>query len=570
MKINFFMDKARLLFSGSASASQEVSNNMNIMDKLDKIVEISRKYGINKCLQKGKAYLDYVTKKLDINPIQAVLFSHFMERSDENHIMVSEIADSIKCSKIRIIKHINECEELERKKLIRCCRGEDSMSFRIPKDVRDSLRKFNEFKPEKKDNLSVFEFFSVLEDLFADRENKELTFDALRTELMELIDMNMHLLFCKKIMSYKLSEYTLVLLILFCHLSGNNNDDNIGFHDLQFLFDNKSEASSIKKDLSDGSHTLVASKFIEFTNNNGFVNNEAWKLSDMAKKELLSELGAVGKNYLKNIIRHDSIKCKKMFYNEKESGEIQKLISLLKEDNYRKVQERLSGNGMRKGFACLFSGSPGTGKTETAYQIAHETGRNIMMVDIANTKSCWFGESEKKIKEVFDTYRYAVENSEITPILLLNEADAVIGKRKEFDSSNNHAVDQTENTIQNIILQEMENLSGILIATTNLTQNMDSAFERRFLYKIEFTRPSLAARQSIWQSMMSSLAETDAETLASRFDLSGGQIENIARKAEVDTIINGSRPSTDILVQYCKNENQNNLNSEKRIGFGNF
>ena len=130
-------------------------------------------------------------------------------------------------------------------------------------------------------------------------------------------------------------------------------------------------------------------------------------------------------------------------------------------------------------------------------------------------------------------------------------------------------MDQTENTIQNIILQEMENLSGILIATTNLTQNMDSAFERRFLYKIEFSRPCLAARQSIWQSMMSSLAETDAGVLASRFDLSGGQIENIARKAEVDTIINGSRPTVDTLAQYCKDENLNNLNNAKKIGFGN-
>jgi hypothetical protein len=208
-----------------------------------------------------------------------------MERSVGNHILLSEIADSIKCSKIRIIKYLNECEELEKKKLIRCCRDESSISFRVPRDVRDSLRKYNEFKPEEKDNLSIFRFFSFLEQLFEDRENNELTFDSLKMELLDLINMNMHLLFCKKIMSYNLYEDYLVLLILFCHLSGNNNDDNIGFHDLQFLFDNKSEASSVKKDLSDGSHTLVASKFVEFANNNGFVNNESWKLSDMAKKE---------------------------------------------------------------------------------------------------------------------------------------------------------------------------------------------------------------------------------------------------------------------------------------------
>jgi len=67
--------------------------------------------------------------------------------------------------------------------------------------------------------------------------------------------------------------------------------------------------------------------------------------------------------------------------------------------------------------------------------------------------------------------------------------------------------------------------------------------------------------------MVSSLAETDAWALALRFDLSGDQIENIARKAEVDTIINGNRPSIDILAQYCKDENLNNLNNAKKIGF---
>ena len=255
-----------------------------------------------------------------------------------------------------------------------------------------------------------------------------------------------------------------------------------------------------------------------------------------------------------------------MFYNKKENESIQKLISLLKEENYQKVQERLSDNGMRKGFACLFSGAPGTGKTETAYQIARETGRNIMMIDISNTKSCWFGESEKKIKEIFNNYRHAVESSKLAPILLLNEADAVIGKRKEIGGSG-RAVDQTENTIQNIILQEMEDLSGILIATTNLVRNMDNAFERRFLYKIEFSKPCLEARQSIWRSMLPSLSAAETEKLASRYDLSGGQIENIARKAEVDLVINGGGVSMDALALHCAEENSGQFNPSSRIGF---
>ena len=189
-----------------------------------------------------------------------------------------------------------------------------------------------------------------------------------------------------------------------------------------------------------------------------------------------------------------------------------------------------------------------------------------MMVDISDIKSCWYGESEKKIKEIFVMYKNAVESSEIAPILLINEADAIIGKRKEFNATS-RAVDQTENTIQNIILQEMENLSGILIATTNLTQNMDNAFERRFLYKIEFSRPCLDARKNIWQSIMPSLSSCEAGTLAAKYDLSGGQIENITRKCAVDTIITGREPNLDELILLCNEEFHGISETGKTIGF---
>jgi SpoVK/Ycf46/Vps4 family AAA+-type ATPase len=191
-----------------------------------------------------------------------------------------------------------------------------------------------------------------------------------------------------------------------------------------------------------------------------------------------------------------------------------------------------------------------------------------MPVDISQTKSCWYGESEKRIKEVFDTYRCAVENSKNAPILLFNEADAIIGKR-QINNDNNHSTDKTDNRIQNIILQEIENLSGILIATTNLTQNMDSAFERRFLYKITFGKPNHESRANIWKSLLPGLPEDWAAALAKDFDLSGGQIENIARKTEVETILSGKERSLDALARYSQDELKSGFYATTKIGFGN-
>lgn len=129
------------------------------------------------------------------------------------------------------------------------------------------------------------------------------------------------------------------------------------------------------------------------------------------------------------------------------------------------------------------------------------------------------------------------------------------------------AVDKMENSIQNIILQEMEALDGIMIATTNLTTNLDKAFERRFLYKIQFNRPTVEARAAIWQAMMPSLTENDARTLASQFDLSGGEIENIIRKYTVEVILSGQDfIDLSAIIELCRNERISN-STRVKIGF---
>ena len=107
---------------------------------------------------------------------------------------------------------------------------------------------------------------------------------------------------------------------------------------------------------------------------------------------------------------------------------------------------------MRKGFTCLFYGPPGTGKTESVYQLAKKTGRDVLTVDISETKSMWYGESEKRIKEIFTSYRAVSKKCKSTPILLFNEADGVLGKRKHDGRS---PVDQTDNSMQHILLHEM-------------------------------------------------------------------------------------------------------------------
>jgi SpoVK/Ycf46/Vps4 family AAA+-type ATPase len=312
--------------------------------------------------------------------------------------------------------------------------------------------------------------------------------------------------------------------------------------------------------------------FIEPKCDDGMADTEQYMLTTRAKHELLPAYKpshrkcrrmqqSMQSRFLKS---YKSIKEKALFYNESEQQQIQQLTSLLSADNFPNIQKRLEEEGMRKGFACLFYGGPGTGKTETVLQIARQTGRNLMQVDIAGMRDKYVGESEKNIKAVFQRYRDLCRNSEIKPILFFNEADGIFGKRSTF-GGNNPSVEKMDNAMQNIILQEIEDLDGILIATTNLTSNLDSAFERRFIFKIEFHKPDTAVKSKIWRSMLRDLSADDAQQLASHFDFSGGQIENIARKRTVDYILSGQYSTLDEIEAYCRAEQLANKKERHHI-----
>lgn len=122
-----------------------------------------------------------------------------------------------------------------------------------------------------------------------------------------------------------------------------------------------------------------------------------------------------------------------------------------------------------------------------------------------------------------------------------------------------------ENSLQNIILQEMERLEGIMIATTNLTENLDKAFERRFIYKVQFKKPETDVKAKIWKSMLPDLTDEEAAVLARRYDMSGGMIENITRKKSVTEIITGNYVGFDMIMEMCDDETI--VSSRKVVGF---
>lgn len=332
------------------------------------------------------------------------------------------------------------------------------------------------------------------------------------------------------------------------------------------LYDNLAVHRTQRKSLELGSNGLIKHGLLRIASASEQNIKDSYELTPWVVKDMLAELELeTATSSSKDIIDHTTITPKQLYYNEREQRAIDQLASLLQPERFAQVRDELQKQGFRKGFACLFHGAPGTGKTETVLQLARMTGRNLMQVNISDIKSKWVGESEKNIKAIFTRYRKLVAESDVAPILLFNEADAVIGKRLEDVT---RSVDKMENSMQNIILEEIEKLDGILIATTNLTCNMDHAFERRFLYKIEFEKPTVQVKSAIWQTMLAGLSDEDAAVLASKYDFSGGQIENIARKSVVSKIITGEDFTLNSLIGHCDTEAIDKYGSNRRrIGF---
>lgn len=337
---------------------------------------------------------------------------------------------------------------------------------------------------------------------------------------------------------------------------------------LQSIYGHGKEFFQNARDFNDEKHHLLETGLLEIEKNED-IEKTRLTLSDKSLELLYGENADLykTKNQMKNVLQPEEIKEKHLFYEADIQNQIEMLSNSLSQEHLSNIQKRLEEKGLPKGVAVILYGAPGTGKTETVYQLAKKTNRKIMHVDISESKSMWFGESEKCIKKIFSNYRSLCKscknNNENIPILLFNEADAIISKRGTLDGGGPR---QTENAMQNILLEEMEKLEGILIATTNLCENMDAAFERRFLFKIKYEKPSIESRSKIWMNKLESISNDDAVNLAKQFDFSGGEIDNIVRKCEMNEIISGARPDYEQLVDICRQERLEK-EGERRMGF---
>jgi SpoVK/Ycf46/Vps4 family AAA+-type ATPase len=412
------------------------------------------------------------------------------------------------------------------------------------------------------------DFLMEVNDLIVLRISEHISSQELFMEVSQLIDNCKSLKEIKWLRKQKkLKGYELLVFLNICVEQGDGEDEVDIDKMINEVIDHPSEKMKIKQAIRGDRSVLFKENYIvHYGNIFGMMN--LVQLSDETLDHLMQYMKSEQKKEFNprmgTLINCEKIGEEQLFYNQREQQQINTLNNALQEENYKSLVERMKKNNMVAGFTALMYGLPGTGKTATVKALARATGRHIFMVDIPKISSKWVGESEKNLSRLFDEYRRAKKLYTKHPILLFNEADAILGKRIDTNSS----VDKMNNSLQNILLQELEDFEGIFMATTNMANHLDGAFDRRLLYKVEFKNPEDHIRLEILQNAFPNLDEDLLKHINQDFPLTGGQIANIKKKILVKEMLESNFDIEPALFSLCEDEfSLRNSGNRSTIGF---
>ena len=250
---------------------------------------------------------------------------------------------------------------------------------------------------------------------------------------------------------------------------------------------------------------------------------------------------------------------------------ISQIITKCRSDKRRDLENwGFKEESNKQGVVLLLYGPPGTGKTFTAGAIANELHRDLVSLNVPELRNKYYGETEKLIKKAFCEMREMAVKDSNAPVFLLNEADQLIHKRIASTST----CSTIENSIQSIILEELETFPGILILTTNLESNLDEAFFRRFDLKFKFKQPDLDSRMKLWRLYLKKeipgSSDIDVEWLANRYQFTGAQIALVVRNACIEAIARNGKSKRlylQDLLKYADLEEPWGNRVNKSIGF---
>ncbi|EAH5339813.1 ATP-binding protein [Campylobacter jejuni] len=344
---------------------------------------------------------------------------------------------------------------------------------------------------------------------------------------------------------------------------------------LSLISENDLERHKNKKLLQENAPLLNLIEYDEYLNAFGDISKSFFIIDEILQRIINFEPKQSKKIKIESVLKDQDI-----FELIEPSADINDIImpentkelleNILKQQD-KKVLERLHSWGIKSNknieAKIIFYGPAGTGKTMSALAMAKSMRKPVLSFDCSKILSKWVGESEQNVRKIFDTYKNIVQTCKQSPILLLNEADQFLSTRVDGSSGS----DKMHNQMQNIFLEQIERFSGVIIATTNFLESLDSAFSRRFDYKIEFKKPDFKDRLKIWEKFLpkKALFEKDFNiNILSNYELSGAQILMVVKNTALKVAVSqdGVFKMQDF-IESIQKELNSSFDKSKIVGF---
>lgn len=258
----------------------------SILEAFEHIVELAEDSNLdNDFLFKASTHIKYAARKLKLTAMQVVLLAMFVDRSEDSRIMISEIAKYAGCRTTKILRLSDDIDVLESMHYLRASRSRKSLNYRVPGSVLKSLRKKQPYVYEPEPVPDTQAFFDRFDKLMNEKDDDELTHESLMEQTMDMLEEIKDTKFATELRRCGFSDEDTLLFVFMAHLFVENNDDNIGFHDIDDIFDDNEIPNRVKRKFRSRDSELFDKELIENVNEDGMARSDAFKLTDKAKED---------------------------------------------------------------------------------------------------------------------------------------------------------------------------------------------------------------------------------------------------------------------------------------------
>lgn len=464
----------------------------------------------------------------------------------------------------------NAMRELKKMGLIVNFKENSEIYYLPARNVTDaidgnSISFFRALVPKGIERLMDYWISSILDSM-------HVTTDEIESAVEDIIQHNSDLSlikYIKPLSKFNTFHEQATVLSICCSVLFEGRPFNLETWERRSCF-SRFQLASLKEEINNSTWKPIADGYVRAAGGGYIQDSVSLELTENGYNFFFMEMDNQMLKVMKSKKRHTSLpistyktlKPIDLFFNEGFEQELETVELLLSQKIFKRYQREISKNSRMTGITMLFHGDPGTGKTELVFNLAKKTKRDVVKIQVTDVVSKWVGQSEKNLMRIFNDYRLLLENSSNPPILFLNECDQLLHKRVNIRGS----VDAMTNALQNILLEQMETFPGILIGTTNLVDQMDTAFHRRWTHKIKFEKPNRETQRDIWNFHIPNLSESDTYALVQQFDFSPAEINNVVKRFKLNNLLFHRDYEIKTLIKMCKNESFT-TQSSKLIGF---